>query len=206
MAIWSVPFDPRSGRATGKPRLVPTPTEWAGPFSISAGDESIAYTSRSAHGRIRHIPVDPSAGPPAETAMENHVIRGGFTISNDGDSIVFQGGDLLREDIYISNLDGSDMRQLTNDLHFDRSPAYSPDDEWVIFNSNRSGEYQAWAHELIPRGRPHHLIPPRTLVSSQVLAELQDMFVESRKKGVKRRARISRAVELQQHGHKKIPR
>ena len=148
MAIWSVPFDPDTGRATGKPRLVPTPTEWAGPFSISARDGSIAYTSRSAHGRIRHIPVDPSTGPPAETAMENHVIRGGFTISNDGDSIVFQGGDLLREDIYISKLDGSDMRQLTNDLHFDRSPAFSPDDEWVIFNSNRGGKYQAWVSAL----------------------------------------------------------
>ena len=38
-------------------------------------------------------------------------------------------------------------------------------------------------------------------VSSQVQAELQDVFTKNRKKGLKRRARITRAVELQQYGY-----
>ena len=38
-------------------------------------------------------------------------------------------------------------------------------------------------------------------VSSQVQAELQDVFTKNRKKGLKRRARITRAVELQKYGY-----
>ena len=37
-------------------------------------------------------------------------------------------------------------------------------------------------------------------VSSQVQAELQDVSTKNRKKGLKRRARITRKVELQQYG------
>ena len=39
------------------------------------------------------------------------------------------------------------------------------------------------------------------IVSSMVQAALQDVFAGNQKKGLKRRARISRAVELQQHGY-----
>ena len=58
---------------------------------------------------------------------------------------------------------------------------------------------------MTPRAHPHP--PPRKYVSVlfpsslfQVLAELQDEFVANRKKGLKRRFRIRRNVELRQYG------
>ena len=59
---------------------------------------------------------------------------------------------------------------------------------------------------MTPRAHPHP--PPPNYVSNlhcassffQVLAELQDEFVANRKKGLKRRFRIRRNVELRQYG------
>jgi serine/threonine protein kinase/dipeptidyl aminopeptidase/acylaminoacyl peptidase len=47
-------------------------------------------------------------------------------------------------DIWMSNADGSDAKQLTTDAFIDHEPAVSPDGRYVIFQSNRSGGRNIW--------------------------------------------------------------
>jgi Tol biopolymer transport system component len=47
-------------------------------------------------------------------------------------------------DIWISNRDGSENKQLTADAFIDQQPAVSPDGRYVVFQSNRSGGRNIW--------------------------------------------------------------
>lgn len=47
-------------------------------------------------------------------------------------------------DIWISNNDGSEAKQLTSDAFIDQQPSVSPDGRYVVFQSNRSGGRHIW--------------------------------------------------------------
>lgn len=47
-------------------------------------------------------------------------------------------------DIWISNRDGSESRQLTSDTFVDQQPAASSDGRYIVFQSNRSGGRNIW--------------------------------------------------------------
>jgi TolB protein len=50
----------------------------------------------------------------------------------------------IQEDIYVIRPDGSSLRQLTDDVYFDRGGSWSPDGEKIAFYSNRSGSSEVW--------------------------------------------------------------
>ena len=56
-------------------------------------------------------------------------------ISNDGRMVAFSrdGSD---NGLYVVNLDGSGERLLYNERSIIRSPKWSPDDQWIVFNSS----------------------------------------------------------------------
>ncbi|MCB0158294.1 MAG: PD40 domain-containing protein, partial [Caldilineaceae bacterium] len=65
--------------------------------------------------------------------------------SPDGTWIAYVGKDLLDEEIYRVNLDGSVVTQLTfNDWESDKHPTWSPDGSQIVFFSNRTGKNQIW--------------------------------------------------------------
>jgi Tol biopolymer transport system component len=64
--------------------------------------------------------------------------------SLDGQWVAFTSGP-PQEDIYVARLDGSGLRQLTNDQPFDRVPRWSPDGRRIAFYSSRGGVQQAWS-------------------------------------------------------------
>jgi TolB protein len=43
-------------------------------------------------------------------------------------------------EIYVQNVDGSNLRRLTNHPARDAFPVFSPDGTQIVFNSNREGE------------------------------------------------------------------
>ncbi|MBP7619548.1 MAG: PD40 domain-containing protein, partial [Gemmatimonadales bacterium] len=45
-------------------------------------------------------------------------------------------------EIYLMNADGSNLRRMTDHPGGDASPAWSPDGEYIIFTSNRSGNFE----------------------------------------------------------------
>lgn len=50
----------------------------------------------------------------------------------------------LRPDLYIKNIDGTAVTQLTADPASDVQPTFSPDGQWVAFASDRSGSWDLW--------------------------------------------------------------
>lgn len=59
-------------------------------------------------------------------------------------------------DIWIADIDGSNPRRLTAHIAMDVFPRFSPDGEWIAFNSNRMGNTDVW---LVPvaGGEPRQL-------------------------------------------------
>lgn len=47
-------------------------------------------------------------------------------------------------DIWIINVDGSGLTNLTRSPEDERFPAWSPDGRWMAFTSNRGGNYDLW--------------------------------------------------------------
>lgn len=65
-------------------------------------------------------------------------------LSPDGERIAFT---TVRDDnpeIYMMDVDGSNIRRLTNDAAVDEYPAWSPDGEWLAFHSDRSGNFDLY--------------------------------------------------------------
>ncbi len=51
-------------------------------------------------------------------------------------------------DLWISNRDGSDSKQLTSDPFIDHQPSVSPDGRYIVFQSNRTGARNIWRMDL----------------------------------------------------------
>jgi len=64
-------------------------------------------------------------------------------LSNDGAWIAYRTT-APRENLFVMRADGTGRRRLTDDAARNRGPMWIGNDEWIVFYSNRSGEYQLW--------------------------------------------------------------
>lgn len=71
-------------------------------------------------------------------------------ISPDGKKVVFMSNRENNWDIYLVNIDGSNLIRLTKDEAFDGLPTWSPDGKAIAFVSNRGGPWSVWA--MTPTG------------------------------------------------------
>jgi len=70
-------------------------------------------------------------------------------ISPDGKRIVYWSIKALEQpDIWMINIDGSNQTRLTKNLFFDVYPSWRPDGEKVIFESDRTGNFDIWQLSL----------------------------------------------------------
>ncbi len=71
-------------------------------------------------------------------------------ISPDGTAVVFvvtdpdKAQNKTNSDLWIVSTVGGEARKLTNSPNQDRHPRWSPDGQWIAFESNRDGNYQVW--------------------------------------------------------------
>jgi hypothetical protein len=85
--------------------------------------------------------------------------------SPDGQTLAFTGqrqhGDQLDFDIYTISVNGGEEHRLTTAPGLDDGPEYSPDGQWIYFNSERTGHMQIW--RMHPDGsQQQQVIPSET--------------------------------------------
>ncbi len=147
MNVWRVAIDPATGAADGEPVLVGTPAEQVAWLAVAREGGSLGYVSRSTLHYLHSLPLDPERLRPAGDART--ILAGALPIgytqpSPDGDSIALTTAG-SREDLYVLQSGGGELRQLTDDPFRDRGPQWSPDGSEIAFYSNRSGTYQVWS-------------------------------------------------------------
>ncbi len=145
--LWQLDFDPESGMASGEPRPLTTGVSAVFEASSSRDGRHLAIMIKRSPGRIERMAFDREAvsvsGTPETLLASAHVFVQ-MDVSDDGAWLAYRTS-APREDIFVMRTDGTGRRRLTNDVHRDRGPQWSPDGKWIVFYSNRSGSYDYWA-------------------------------------------------------------
>jgi Tol biopolymer transport system component len=147
MNLWRVPIEEESGDVLGEPQPVTTGASASRHhLSVSRDGRRISYVELVETANLEKVAFDPSAG--TTEGQPFSITRGSRKAyhpdsSHDGEWLTFFSW-TEQEDICLIRTDGTDRRQLTDDLNKDRFPRWSPDGSRIAFQSNRSGSYQIW--------------------------------------------------------------
>jgi len=142
--IWKVPLngDPdTNGRAAV--RLI---GESAGPLwtFVSRDGRTVLFNSPASGSRnLWTSPPDSGAPRRQVTTVPGDAISHS-SLSQDGTRVAFASIAAGHSDIWTQRVDGSDLRQLTNDEPADSWPVWSPDDEWIVYQSYRADRQETW--------------------------------------------------------------
>jgi eukaryotic-like serine/threonine-protein kinase len=147
MNLWRTSIDETSGKAIGEAKPVTSPSLWSGFISISLDGKNLTYTSLERRSNIEKLAFDPEketiTGPPVPVTTGSKVYD--FpSVSPDGEWVTFRSIG-KQEDIYLSKIDGTEVRKLTDDPYRDRGPSWTPDGKRIVFYSDRTGRYQFWS-------------------------------------------------------------
>lgn len=147
MAFWRRLIDSETGAPSGDHELVPTPAKFNRHLAFSRDGKRMVYVQTENQSNIKTVPFDIDKekiiGEPFS------VTRGDFEftapeLSPDGTKFVARLIRKTQDDIVSINVDGTGIRDLTNDTPFDRYPRWSPDGKRIAFASDRSGNYEVW--------------------------------------------------------------
>jgi eukaryotic-like serine/threonine-protein kinase len=146
MNLWRVRIEQQSGRPLGPPESIVLPAGVVAHISLSADERRIAYASVEVEQNVLRVGMDPASatvlGDP-QAVTSGSKIWGSVDVTRDGQSIVL-GSSSSQEDVFVARADGTGLRQLTNDLAFDRFPRWAPDGKRIVFYSNRAGGWELW--------------------------------------------------------------
>jgi TolB protein len=87
------------------------------------------------------MPLDGSAKPRQITAVPGEAVMHS-SFSPDGMAVAFVSSPAGNSDVWVQNVDGSDLRRLTNDSAADSWPVWSPDGRSIIYCSLRDGQWE----------------------------------------------------------------
>ena len=147
MSLWRMAIDEKTGRRLGEPEALTLPTLWSGRYSLARDGRRIAFESLDWRSTLHRVAFDPAAerttGVPLSVFQSTGRPIRDHRLSPDGQWIVFSRSG-VQEDLFLTRVDGSQYRRLTDDAFRDRGPSWSPDGQRIAFYSDRSGAYEHW--------------------------------------------------------------
>jgi serine/threonine protein kinase/Tol biopolymer transport system component len=146
MNLWRVPIDEKTGKTLGEARSERLPAREVGGLAVAADGRHIAYVDRQTSYAIERLTFDGAGhliGPP-EVIYESSQEMSDFDLSPDGKLIAFDSRGGSQDDLFMLGSDGTGLRQILDDEHKDRAPAFSPDGKRLAFHSDRTGRYEIW--------------------------------------------------------------
>jgi Tol biopolymer transport system component len=141
--IWKVPLGSdadANGRAAV--RLI---DESVGPLwtFVSRDGRTMLFNSPASGSRNLWIaPVDPGAPMRQITTVPGDAISHS-SLSPDGARVAFASIASGHSDIWTQRVDGSDLHQVTNDEQADSWPVWSPDGDWIVYQTYRDRQ-ETW--------------------------------------------------------------
>ena len=149
MNLWRIAIDEATGQPRGTPEAVVTGVQaWNEMPSFSkSGDRLVFRSAVNATNpvAVAILPEGSSRAGDARVLNNSNTSRIPSDVSPDGRRLAFGSIGERQEDIFVSAVDGSGLRRVTNDEARDRSPQWSRDGKSLYFYSNREGEWAIWA-------------------------------------------------------------
>jgi Tol biopolymer transport system component len=156
--LWRIPIDPETGGASGPPTRLTTGVMPIWESSISSDGSRLIGAMRDTSSALTTYPFDPEAGRvtgEAETTFEVSTKLNQPDLSPDGRMMAYRTM-RPREIITTLELESGNRRRLIDEAARNRGPVWSPDGEWIMTYSNRSGLYQLWM--IRPDGSDRHRV------------------------------------------------
>jgi Tol biopolymer transport system component len=145
--VWRVPLGPdpqANGRVAVRVLGSSQDPMWT---HVSRDGRTLLYNNATTGTRnLWTVPPDHSSPSRQITMIEGDNVMHS-SLSPDGSRVAFVSRATGNSDIWTQNVDGSDLRQLTNDEAADAWPIWSPDGEWIVFGSLRD---QQWETRRVP--------------------------------------------------------
>ena len=146
--------------ATNTPTIVPTPTPSPIPTSSSVLPASIGTEDTGSQVNTREIYIEFEDGS-KDYLTDNEAIDSEPKFSPGGNQIAFvrtvdtnNDGEVNFDDtsdIYVMDIDGDNTRNLTDHPSEDLMVSWSPDGEYLVFYSNRSGSGEVYLLNLFSK-------------------------------------------------------
>src|SRR5262245_54210649 len=163
--LYSLRVSPVNGEALGGPAEVAnTGLMRIKHLTISPDGKKIAYSGPTMKGSIMSLQISPGSGEaadaPVSLTQSTSYRKTDPSFSTDGSKIAydeFRGG--TNQDIWVMDADGANPLQLTNDHAADWWPSWFPDNDRILFVSNRQGKAAIWSVS-ITSGKENLLVDP----------------------------------------------
>jgi Tol biopolymer transport system component len=145
MNIWRVSVDERTGKTVGGLEALTAPASWTGHLNLSHDGTRMIYVAQNEISTVQRVRWDAQTSALEETPQAV-VQKNAFYVdcSPDGERLVLSTSG-AQEALFVISTDGTERRQLTDDIHKDRGPSWSPDGTKIYFYSNRTGRYEIWS-------------------------------------------------------------
>ncbi len=144
MNLWRVAIDVATGAVSGDPRPVTAGTRGIGYARLSADGTRMVVMAYDRTADVSLYAIDALlAGDERPQAVLRRQSVGWCSPAPDGVwlACTTKGA---QEDLVTLRADGSELRRLTDDVHKDRGPIWTPDGESLIFYSARGGKWDYW--------------------------------------------------------------